>query len=76
MVYSRRWLIVAFPILLWLADAAVAGMIIYATATQTEDGLMNGKAITKLTASFLSITLLTNFISTGARHHTRCRSSD
>jgi hypothetical protein len=57
--------VVAFPIFLWSGHAAVAGLIIYVTATQKQDGLMNGKTLTELSTTFLSITLLTNLISTG-----------
>jgi hypothetical protein len=64
--------VVAFPIFLWSGHAAVAGLIIYVTATQKQDGLMNGKTLTELSTTFLSITLLTNLISTGKYFYFPC----
>jgi len=64
-VFGWKWLVVAVPILMWLANAALAGMITFIEVTLHTNTLLSTSKISPLTTTFLVITLVLNLLTTG-----------
>ncbi|KAI0085804.1 hypothetical protein BDY19DRAFT_895916 [Irpex rosettiformis] len=64
-VFFYDWRVVAFPILLWFANAACGITIIYISATLRTDTLITANQLSSFIMSFLVITLVTNLLTTG-----------
>lgn len=65
-MFSYNWLVVAFPVLLWLANAVCSAIIIYITATLRTDALLSVDKLAPFLTAFLVVTLATNLLTTGA----------
>ncbi|PPQ84944.1 hypothetical protein CVT25_004457 [Psilocybe cyanescens] len=65
-VYSKRWLIVIVPILLWLGTTVCGIMTVYIEATlDTSSGkLLNASTLVPFITSMLCLTLATNLLTT------------
>ena len=64
-IFSYRWLVIVFPILLWTANAVCSAIIIYITATLRKDTLLSTNLLSPFLTSFLVVTLVTNLLTTG-----------
>lgn len=62
-IYNRRWWVVAFPVLMWLATAATSGVTVYIEAT-IGSGNLNQSQFEPFITSTLVLTLATNLITT------------
>jgi len=69
-IYSRKWMIVVLPTLLWLGCTACGIMTIYVEATLDTDGaLLNAHNLIPFITSMLSLTLAMNILTTGLIVH-------
>ncbi|KAF8151529.1 hypothetical protein B0H34DRAFT_728007 [Crassisporium funariophilum] len=69
-VYSRKWYIVALPILLWLGTTVCGAMTIYVEATLDDPGAgLNASSLVPFITSMLSLTLATNVLTTSLIVH-------
>jgi hypothetical protein len=64
-IFSYKWLVIVFPILLWLGNAVCSAAIIYISATLRTNALLNINQLSPFLTSFLVITLVTNLLTTG-----------
>ncbi|THG99497.1 hypothetical protein EW026_g2856 [Hermanssonia centrifuga] len=64
-VFNYKWLVIIFPVLLWLANAVCAVAIIIITATLHQTALIHIGNLKPWITAFLVVTLLTNLITTG-----------
>ncbi|KAJ3753680.1 hypothetical protein EV360DRAFT_87554 [Lentinula raphanica] len=68
-VYNRRWLVVAFPVLLWLGYLGLAIFVIYLEASANNPRvLLTGPGLSDLTPSITSgwtLSLVNNILATG-----------
>ncbi|KDR66934.1 hypothetical protein GALMADRAFT_147576 [Galerina marginata CBS 339.88] len=70
-VYSRNWLVVALPILLWLGTTVCGAMTIYVEATldPSPGKLLDSATLVPFITSMLCLTLATNTITTSLIVH-------
>ncbi|KAF9473129.1 hypothetical protein BDN70DRAFT_817686 [Pholiota conissans] len=67
-VYSKNWLIIILPILLWLATTVCGAMTIYIEATMGTSGkLLNSSSLVPFITSMLCLTLVLNILTTGVQ---------
>ena len=65
-VFAHSWLVIIFPIILWLASLACSIMIIYITDTLRQDTTISQQSLLKpFLYSFFIITIVLNLIVTG-----------
>lgn len=65
-VFAHSWLIIIFPMILWLASLACSIMIIFITATLRQDTTISQQSLLKpFLYSFFIVTIVLNFIVTG-----------
>ncbi|PSR75960.1 hypothetical protein PHLCEN_2v8765 [Hermanssonia centrifuga] len=64
-IFSHKWLIIAFPLLMWLANVACSVMIIFITATLRQDTTISQQRLLKpFLYSFFIITIALNLLTT------------
>ncbi|RDB21603.1 hypothetical protein Hypma_011202 [Hypsizygus marmoreus] len=64
-IYSKRWLIVLVPALMWIAETVCGIMTAYIEANLKNDAaLVNAKSLVPFITSMLTLTLVTNVIVT------------
>ncbi|KAG2002397.1 hypothetical protein CC2G_004591 [Coprinopsis cinerea AmutBmut pab1-1] len=69
-IYNRRWLVIAFPTLLWIGCTVCGAITIYVEATlDTEGALLNAKSLIPFITSMLCLTLAMNSLTTGLIVH-------
>ncbi|CAA7264462.1 unnamed protein product [Cyclocybe aegerita] len=69
-VYSKRWLVIVLPTLLWLGTTVCGAMTIYVEATLDTSGkLLNASNLIPFITSMLCLTLATNVLTTGLIVH-------
>ena len=64
-IFSYNWLVIVFPVVLWLGNLACSIAIIYITSTLRTNALLNINQLSPFLTSFLVITLVTNLLTTG-----------
>jgi len=64
-VFYRKWLVISFPLLMWLANLANSIIIIYITATLKTHATLNVNNLMPFITSFLVLNLATNMLVTG-----------
>lgn len=65
-IYSRRWLVIGFPIMLWLANLALSIVIIWLTSTTRTDTIItHQRPLKPFLCSFFSATIALNLIAIG-----------
>ncbi|THG93988.1 hypothetical protein EW026_g7390 [Hermanssonia centrifuga] len=73
-IFSHKWLIIAFPLLMWLANVACSVMIIFITATLRQDTTISQQRLLKpFLYSFFIITIALNLLTTTQRGLPRSR---
>ncbi|KAF5376458.1 hypothetical protein D9615_008606 [Tricholomella constricta] len=69
-VYSKKWLVILFPALMWVAGTVCGIMTAYIEATLTNDGaLLNASNLVPFITSMLTLTLAMNLITTSLIVH-------
>ncbi|KAF8345147.1 hypothetical protein F5887DRAFT_1282876 [Amanita rubescens] len=65
-IYSRNWLVIMFPLLMWLGETACGIMAAYREATLPTDGsgMLNTSRLSPWITGLLSLTLAMNLITT------------